>query len=306
MLTTDLPSSTWLALFPGQGSQRVGMGRRIVEQYAAASEVFDRASAALDMDLRELCWNSSLQELTATENAQPALTAVGLAAFAAFVERRKPNPGTGYAGHSVGALAAASAAGCIDLETAVILARARGKLMSAAPGVGSMLAIAVDRAEGIEELARLGAALAAEHGLDLAAINGPRQVVLSGPKSAVQQAAVIHGAKSRELLVSHAFHSRMMAPGQQQWDSLLNQTTFRPANGHYLKVTDGRKVSDGHSVREDLRANLCGPVMWAKVMTNSAEFNEMVIFGPGSAIRSLARPYLGGRVVVAVETAVPA
>jgi malonyl CoA-acyl carrier protein transacylase len=296
---------SWLAMFPGQGSQRVGMGRSLAQRHPAAAEVFDRASAAIDADLRELCWDSPIEVLTATQNAQPALTTVSLAAYAAFAADR-PAPGSaGFAGHSIGAIAAASAAGCLDVEDAVRLARARGELMAAAPGEGSMLAVALGRGVAPEDVPGAGAQLAARYGLDLAAINGPRQVVLSGPGEAVREAARLIGPRSKELRVSHAFHSRLMAPGQPRWDQLLDGAAFGDPVGAYFAGSTGRGVRGGDQVREDLRRGLCEPVLWAAVMEAAGDFDELIAFGTGAAIAALARPYLRQRRLTLVESSVP-
>ena len=281
-------------LFPGQGSQVPGMGRRATEQSPAAATFFDEASVAIDRDLRELCWHSSHEMLTHTENLQPALTTAALATWIA--DDHRPNPAAATAGHSVGALAAAAVAGAISPVTAVRLAAERGRLMAGAPTGGTMLAVATTKT--FDESAQFAAAtdLAAQFDVDVAAVNGPTQVVLAGAEANIAAAAAAIGGRSKRLEVSNAFHSRFMQPVAAAWSQTLGEVEFADALG-YVGCVSGSHVDAGDRIRADLRDGLTSPVRWQAVMTTLASCADFDVYGPGRAIARLARPFLDGRPV---------
>ncbi len=278
-----------LHLFPGQGSQSRGMGRRALEHSAAARRFVEEASGAADLDLAELCLHASLEELTPTDVQQPALTAAALADWIAFGPPT-PGPGDRFAGHSIGALAAAAASGYLDLVEAVRLARLRGRLMSQAPGRGSMLAVVAPRTESEEAQLAWARALSERHGLDVAAVNGPTQIVLSGDLDRVEEAgrALPHATVLR---VSHGFHSRLMEPVQPDWAAALAETGFAHGSG-YVGCTTGAPARGPEDVREDLRDGLRRTIRWACVLAATADCAPITVYGPGRAIARLQRPYL--------------
>jgi len=272
------------------------MGRHLAASNAAADRTWDVAAAATGVDVRSLCWDSDRGTLTRTENAQIALTVTSLAALAAYTVDGSVPP-SAFAGHSVGALAAACGAGYLSTEAAARLALERGRIMADLPGHGSMLAVAVPRTGDATSQAAEGRLLAGRFGLDLAAVNGPGQVVLSGPADKVKEAGDTLGARAQELTVSHAFHSTMMGPGEPDWTRLLDDTGFAETGHAYLRCTDGRVVNSGAEVRDDLAGGLCRPVMWAAVLASAQGYGSVVVFGPGQAIVRLARPYFKGDAV---------
>lgn len=292
--------SQTVGLFPGQGSQYVGMGRRLAETSPAAAMVFDRAGTATGVDVRQLCWTSDSAELERTENAQLALTVFSLAAHRAF-EAAGGQAIDAVAGHSVGAIAAAAAAGYLSVESAALLAQTRGRLMARAPGSGGMIAVAVPAGEEAEEGRKAGQDMAHSFGLDVAAHNGPRQIVLSGSAPSLDLAAAALGAKAKRLSVSHAFHSRLMRPVEAEWQEVLDRTPVAGSAGTYIGCTDAVRTQQGADVREDLKRGLCHPVLWSSVMEETRDYGLLCIFGSGRAIARLARPYLESREVVIIE-----
>jgi [acyl-carrier-protein] S-malonyltransferase len=289
-----------VGLFPGQGSQYVGMGSRLAASSPSAALVFDRAEEATGVDVRKLCWTAPGSELERTENAQLALTVFSLAAHAAF-EAETAEKVTAFAGHSVGAVAAAAAAGYFSVESAAVLAQTRGRLMAAAPGSGGMIAVAVPPRDSTEEGHRAGLEMARSFDLDVAAHNGPRQIVLSGTKPSVDLAAKALGAKAKKLSVSHAFHSRLMNPVESAWEDVLDNTPIAAAARTYIGCTDGKPTQRGADVREDLKRGLRHPVLWSSVMEQTSAFKRLCVFGSGRSIARLARPYVQDREVLIVE-----
>ena len=292
--------SQTIGLFPGQGSQYVGMGNRLAKGNAAAAAVFDRAGTATGVDVRQLCWETDSAELERTENAQLALTVFSLAAHSAY-DAGGGAPIDGCAGHSVGAIAAAAAAGYLSIESAAVLAQTRGRLMARAPGSGGMLAVAVPARDLAEEGRKAGQDMALAFGLDVAAHNGPRQIVLSGAAPSLDMAEAALGAKAKRLSVSHAFHSRLMGPVEAEWHEVLDSVGMAKAAGTYIGCTDARPTRRGTDVLADLKRGLCHPVMWSSVMEESRAYDRLCIFGSGRAIARLARPYLQSREVLIVE-----
>lgn len=294
--------------FPGQGSQTPGMGRALVSRFLVASETFDEASAALDLDVRDLLWNSSAATLTRTENAQPAILLHSIAAFRVWQSEHdgglpdRPTADTAVpdttlwaVGHSVGALAAAVAVGALDFGDAMTLARRRGELMASAPGRGGMLAVAVTSPDSVRAAMEVADTL----GLDTACYNGERQLVFAGESERVAEAGRLLGSKSVPLEVSHAFHSRMMDPILPEWHRTVSGVRFTDPAVPYLSAGSDELCTTAEAIARDLSDGVRTPVQWQRVTGHAESAAAGYIFGNGSSLRRIwRRKPIEGRVEV--------
>ncbi|HEY0186103.1 MAG TPA: ACP S-malonyltransferase [Cellulomonas sp.] len=290
-------SAGTLWVFPGQSSQAVGMGREAVERSARAAEFFTAAGEAIGVDLRELCWRTEMAVLTRTENVQPALTAVTTATWIAMTDLglvRRQDADV-FTGHSLGSLAAASAAGFLDPVDAVRLAAQRGRIMASAPSGGGMLEILTPDDRGPAGQRERGAALAERFGVDLAAVNGPTEIALAGEVARLDQAAAELGAVARAVPVSNAFHSRYMAPVVPLWAQALDAIGLRATADRHLGSTTVQVATDAAGVRADLVRALDEPVLWYDVLDRTHDLAAAAVVGPGRVMRRMMRSHLDGR-----------
>jgi [acyl-carrier-protein] S-malonyltransferase len=282
-------------LFPGQGSQKPGMAKDLVDAVPAARETFATVDAALNDALSQLCFDGPAETLTLTDNAQPALLAHGAAVWAAVRDRVAPHV-RAAAGHSLGEFTAYHVAAAMDVTHAARLVRRRGQLMrdSGEQRPGAMAAIMGDVAGGIEAVC---ARASADGGCVVAAnYNSPGQVVISGEVASVERAmelAKAAGAKRAiRLNVSGAFHSPLMAVAREGLQRALEDADLQdPSFPVYANVT-AEPVRTGADAQRLLLEQLTSPVIWTSVMERlatdfpSALFVEM---GPGSVLTGLAK-----------------
>jgi [acyl-carrier-protein] S-malonyltransferase len=280
-------------LFPGQGSQAVGMGRALAAEFREAREVFERADEVLGFALSRLCWEGPAEELKLTHNAQPALLAHSIAALRVVEGRSELRP-EWTAGHSLGEYSACVAAGALELEVALRLVRLRGELMHRADPAreGTMAAVlGVDppAAERVcREAAPAGTVVAAN-------LNAPGQVVLSGQRRAVEVAARLaeaQGAKRVVMLeVSGAFHSPLMEPAGRDLARALDEAPFRDARCAIVANTKAGPVRSAGEIRAALKEQLTSPVRWQASMEwlRDAGAGGFVELGTGRVLRGLLR-----------------
>jgi [acyl-carrier-protein] S-malonyltransferase len=286
----------FVLLFPGQGSQKPGMGKDLYDAFPAAKAVFDAADAALQSPLSSLCFEGPADELTKTHNAQPALLVHGAAVWA-VVRDKLGGKVKAAAGHSLGELSAYHAAGAMRVEDAAKLVRRRGELMyeSGLKRPGGMAAILGDPNEPIEAIC---ARAAAESGgiVSPANYNCPGQVVISGENAAVDKAMEMikaAGAKRAiKLNVSGAFHSALMESALDGFTQALGSVTFvNPMFPVYANV-NGEAVTVAARAKELLLKQLTSPVQWINEITAmaaaypNATYVEM---GPGSVLVGLVK-----------------
>jgi [acyl-carrier-protein] S-malonyltransferase len=265
-------------LCPGQGAQRVGMGKDLAERFPAARAVFAEADAALGTALSRLMWEGPEPELTLTHNAQPAILVHTLAVHAVVGERLAP---VAAAGHSLGEYAAYAALGALTLADAVRLVRTRGELMLAAGRRVSAICAAASREGEVAVAANL---------------NAPDQVVISGDPPAIERAgAALKEAGAKRVLplkVSGAFHSPLMAPAAAGLAAALDRVTLRDPRAPVVANASAEPVRDAATARRLLAAQLTAPVRWAESVQTLMELGGGAPFlelGPGNVLAGLAR-----------------
>jgi [acyl-carrier-protein] S-malonyltransferase len=283
--------------FPGQGSQAVGMGRELADNFAAARAVFDEVDAALGQKLSALMWDGPADDLTLTSNAQPALMAVSMATVrvleAEFGVTVKDHAGY-VAGHSLGEYSALAAAGTFSIADTARLLRIRGDAMQKATPVGTG-AMAALLGLDYEAAAKVAAEAAQGDVCQAANDNAPGQVVVSGAKAAVERAVEIakgHGAKRAMLLpVSAPFHCALMQPAADVMaEALAGVTMNDPAVPLIANVTAG-PVSDAATIRDNLVKQVTGTVRWRESVEWMAANGVavMVELGAGKVLTGMAR-----------------
>lgn len=284
-------------LFPGQGSQDVGMGRELAETYPAAREVFEEVDSVLSQSLSKIMWEGPKETLTLTENAQPALMAVSMAVMR-VLEREKgfslKDKVTFVAGHSLGEYSALAAAGAFSLADAARLLKLRGRAMQAAVPVGqgamtALLGVGVDVAHKVAEAAAQGDVC------QIANDNEPTQVVLSGHKSALDRVPEIgkaHGVRRAvPLPVSAPFHCVLMQPAADAMaEALANVAMSTPAVPVVANVI-ATAISDPQEIKRRLVEQVTGTVRWRECVTymTANGVTDVYEIGCGKVLSGLAK-----------------
>ncbi|MCC6982879.1 MAG: ACP S-malonyltransferase [Bauldia sp.] len=301
---------TTALVFPGQGSQAVGMGKALAEAYPAARAVFDEVDDALGEKLSSLIFEGPIETLTLTQNTQPALMAVSLAVMRVLAAEgfRVADRVAFVAGHSLGEYSALAAAGSLTVSEAARLLQIRGRAMQSAvpPGEGAMAAILGLDFEAVKEIAE--AASAGPGSVDVANDNGGNQVVVSGHKASVEKAgelATERGAKRVVMLaVSAPFHSRLMAPAAiVMRDALAAATVAPPAVPLVANVT-ASPVSEPDEIRRRLVEQVTGMVRWRESVAWMAEngVDRFVEIGAGKVLSGLNKRIAAGAASTSVGT----
>jgi len=277
-------------LFAGQGAQTVGMGRDLAEQFPTAADLFQQADDVLGRKLSEIAWHGPIEELTKTSNCQPALFVHGLASLSILRELAGGFPIGGAAGLSLGEMTAHAAAGTFDFARGLKLVQRRGEFMDEACAAtnGAMAAMI-----GADESAVR--ALAADADVDVANINAPGQIVISGEKAKVEIAVGLareHGIRRAMLLnVAGAYHSRLMESAYQKLGVVLLHVPVQPPHFPVISNVTGVEVTTPIEIRRTLQDQVTGTVRWLDCMERLAGFGcELFIeLGPGGVLAGLLR-----------------
>jgi [acyl-carrier-protein] S-malonyltransferase len=279
-------------LFPGQGSQKVGMGRALAEAFPEAAAVFAAADEALGEPLSRLCFEGPEEHLQLTANTQPAILAVSMAATRCLAARGVVPDWV--AGHSLGEYSGLVAVGTLDLAEALVTVRRRGRYMQEAVpvGEGAMAAILALDLAAVEEACRLSAQ---GQVVTPANINGPGQVVIAGHAAAVDRAiwaCKSAGAKRAvRLAVSAPFHCALMMPAQQRLAADLDRTTFREPRVPLVNNVDARPIRTAAEAREGLIRQVSAPVRWQECAETLVRegVDTFVEVGPGTVLIGLLK-----------------
>lgn len=282
-------------VFPGQGSQSVGMGRDLYDNVPEARAVFDEVDSALGEKLSATIFEGPEDTLTLTANAQPALMAVSVAAFRALETRGlKITDAAFVAGHSLGEYSALAAAGSLSIADAARLLRIRGDAMQAAvaPGAGAMAAIIGLEADALADICREAST---DGSVQIANDNGGGQLVISGDRAAVEQAmAAATGAGAKRaipLAVSAPFHSALMQPAAERMAEALAGASIRaPAVPLVANVTAG-PIVEPEEIRRRLVEQVTGQVRWRESMMFLADagVTSLLEIGSGKVLAGLAK-----------------
>jgi [acyl-carrier-protein] S-malonyltransferase len=306
VITDPSPSRT-AYIYPGQGSQAVGMGSDLYQTSPAAKAVFDEADEVMGRSLSRLCFEGPEEDLRQTVNAQPALLTSSVATMASIREAAgggfAPHPRY-VAGHSVGEYAALVTAGAIPFSDALGLVQQRGRLMHEAGQVreGSMAAILGLDMSAVEQLCR-------ETGAEIANINCDGQIVISGGKQelvrAIDLSRALGAKKAVPLVVSAAFHSSLMQPAVAAMKEALGATAFRQPDMPIVSNCTAEPLSDAAALPQELANQICSCVKWSQ----SVEYmvgngvDTFVEVGPGKVLSGLVRRIAKDANVVSVNDA---
>ena len=301
---------TTAVVFPGQGSQAVGMGKALAERFAVARAVFDEVDAALSQRLSGLMFDGPETELTSTANAQPALMAVSMAVLRVLEAEagfRLERDAAFVAGHSLGEYSALAAAGALSLSETARLLRLRGEAMQKAVPAGQGAMAALLGLEG--EQARAIVADAAEGEVcDVANDNGGGQIVVSGAVAAVNRAIALakaQGVKRAVLLpVSAPFHCRLMAPAAEAMRVALAEATINAPSIPVVANMLARPITAPGDIREALVAQVCGTVRWRESVRFMAEagVTRFLELGAGKVLAGLGKRIAPETTAVSIGT----
>jgi [acyl-carrier-protein] S-malonyltransferase len=279
-------------IFPGQASQYPGMGRELHDEFRAARLVFEEADRVLGFSLSQLCFHGPEEELKRTENTQPAILTVSIAAFRVLISKSvRPHF---VAGHSLGEYSALVAAESLTLSDALVIVRNRGRYMQEAfpPGKGAMAAIVGMNQDRIEALCQ---EVAQGEVLSMANLNSPNQIVIAGADTAVHRAMELtraRGAKKAILLpVSAAFHCALMQPAQERLQNDLAAIRFSGLRYPLVNNVDAAEISSNDRVSDSLIRQVSSPVRWMESiqLLISKGVGLFIELGPGRVLSGLVR-----------------
>jgi [acyl-carrier-protein] S-malonyltransferase len=280
-------------LFPGQGSQEVGMGKQLADEQRAALEIFEKADQRLEFSLSNLIFNGPQEELTLTENTQPSLLTTSIAILETFKEHGITADYT--AGHSLGEYSALVAAGSISFEDAVYAVRQRGLFMEEAvpAGLGAMAAVLGMDREALKEIT--DSVTSDGETVQLANLNCPGQIVISGTAKGVEIASKLaseNGAKRViALQVSGPFHSELMKPASEKLSKVLADISIQDAHVPVVANVTAKEMTSASEIRERLIEQLYSPVLWEDTIKYLLEHDvdTFIEIGPGKVLSGLVK-----------------
>jgi [acyl-carrier-protein] S-malonyltransferase len=282
------------ALFPGQGSQAVGMGQDLAERWPAAAEVFKSIDDGLENELSKLCWNGPEDDLKLTENTQPALLAHSAAAWS-VLSAAGLEVGA-VAGHSLGEYSAVVAAGGLGVADAARTVRLRGRLMQQAVPVGEgAMAAVIGLDDEIVEAACAEEEASGSGSVRAVNFNSPGQVVIAGSAASVAGAGErLREAGARRVLplpVSAPFHSPLMAAAREGLEPTLRELDFQPLAVPLYRNVDAGRVGEPDEVRDGLIRQVDAPVLWSEIVRRMRAdgFETFIEVGTGSVLSGLVR-----------------
>ncbi len=282
-------------LFPGQGSQVVGMGRDFYEASQAARAVLDKAEEVLGPGFLDTIFEGEQEQLNDTRMAQPALVAVG-AAIARHLIENGVRP-SGFAGHSIGEITALTAAESLSLVDALRITRLRALFMSEGVPPGGMAAVTgIDAAVIADNL---------PEEVNVANYNGPQQTIISGTEEGLAEAEkLLKAAGARRVIrlqVSGPFHSPYMKDAAEKFSEELKDVTFKPPNGRFISSVSGSEEPDPDHIRELLGAQAIAPVRWTQVLQCIGPA-PAVEAGPGKVLQGIAKRMEGAPTIALAGT----
>ncbi len=291
-------------LFAGQGAQAVGMGKDLAEQFPAARNLFAQADEILGRKLSEIAWNGPIEELTKTSNCQPALFVHGLACLSTLRELSGDFPIGGAAGLSLGELTAHAAAGTFSFEDGLKLVQKRGELMDEACGQtsGGMAAMIGADENTVRQLAD-------DEDVDVANINSPGQVVISGELAKVDAAVGVakeYGIRRATMLnVAGAYHSRLMETAYQKLGEALLEVQMQIPRFPVVSNVTGREAQTLPETRQTLQEQVTSTVRWVDCMERLSRLgcDLFIELGPGGVLAGLLKRTLKDAEVVSVSDA---
>ena len=277
-------------LFAGQGAQVVGMGKGLAGEFPAAADLFRQADEILGRKLSDIAWNGPIEELTKTSNCQPALFVHGLACFSILRELAGDFPVGGAAGLSLGEMTAHSAAGTFDFENGLKLVQKRGEFMdeACAETFGGMAAMI----GGLENDVRQ---LATDEDVDVANINAPGQIVISGELAKVEAAAGVakeYGIRRATMLnVAGAYHSRLMESAYEKLGAALLEVQMQVPQFPVISNVTGREVETLPEIRRTLQDQVTSTVRWVDCMERLVDLgcDLFIELGPGGVLAGLLK-----------------
>ena len=285
-------------VFPGQGSQEVGMGKDLIKNYKEANELFNEANIALKdegFDLKTLCMEGSEEELTKTINAQPVMLTMSIILYK-LLQKNNINPDI-VAGHSLGEYSALVAASSIEFKDAVKLVRKRGQYMQTATpfGIGSMAAIISFKKDKIEELIKKVSKFGT---IEIANYNSPYQIVVSGKSEAIEKLLLL-GEKEEEmnivpLKVSAPFHSSLMRKAKENLACYIENINIQDPQISVICNVTADYVKTKEEIKNALIEQVTHPIKWVEIIKriNSEGIDYFVEVGPGNVLKKLIKQIL--------------